>query len=151
MTWCHQVTSHYLNQCWPRSMIPYGITRPQWVNALSDMKSWQKYHTCYIMCGNINNCNNLHWQNAEPEEMVMLSWWPSLGLLWGTISSGLSHCNLLEDWNWKQYSNELQRLEGVLVQGTHFYKNSLTVINTIWLESNQTKISQKLCCSVFKG
>ena len=27
MAWCHQATSHYLNQCWP-----YGITRPQWVN-----------------------------------------------------------------------------------------------------------------------
>ena len=28
---CHQARSHYLNQCWPRSMSPYGITRPQWV------------------------------------------------------------------------------------------------------------------------
>ena len=34
MTWCHQLTSHYLNQCWPRSLSPYGITRPQWVNQL---------------------------------------------------------------------------------------------------------------------
>ena len=32
MAWCHQVTSHYLSQCWTRSMSPYGITRPQWVN-----------------------------------------------------------------------------------------------------------------------
>ena len=29
MAWCHQASSHYLSQCWPRSM-PYGITRPQW-------------------------------------------------------------------------------------------------------------------------
>ena len=29
MAWCHQATSHYLNQCWPRSLSPYGITRPQ--------------------------------------------------------------------------------------------------------------------------
>ena len=28
--WCLQ-TSHYLNQCWPRSMLPYGIIR-QWAN-----------------------------------------------------------------------------------------------------------------------
>ena len=33
MAWCYQATSHYLNQCWPRSMSPYGITRPQWVNS----------------------------------------------------------------------------------------------------------------------
>ena len=25
-------TSHYLIKCWPRSMPPYDITRPQWVN-----------------------------------------------------------------------------------------------------------------------
>ena len=31
MAWCHQATSHYLNQCWPRSPTPYGVTRPQWV------------------------------------------------------------------------------------------------------------------------
>ena len=33
MAWCHQATSHYLSQCWPRSMLPYGVTRPQWVKA----------------------------------------------------------------------------------------------------------------------
>ena len=27
-----QATSHYLNQCWPRSLSPYDVTRPQWVN-----------------------------------------------------------------------------------------------------------------------
>ena len=32
MAWCHQATNHFLSQCWPRSMSPYGITRPQWVN-----------------------------------------------------------------------------------------------------------------------
>ena len=33
MAWCHQATSHYLSQCWPRSLSPYGVTRPQWVNS----------------------------------------------------------------------------------------------------------------------
>ena len=32
MAWCHQTASHYLSQCWPRSMPPYGVTMPQWVN-----------------------------------------------------------------------------------------------------------------------
>ena len=31
MAWCRQATSHYLNQCWPRSLPPYGVTRAQWV------------------------------------------------------------------------------------------------------------------------
>ena len=24
--------NHYPNQCWPRSMVPYGVTMPQWLN-----------------------------------------------------------------------------------------------------------------------
>ena len=28
---CRQVTSRYQSQCWPRSMSPTGVTRPQWV------------------------------------------------------------------------------------------------------------------------
>ena len=32
MAWCHQATSQYLSQCWPRFRSRYGITRPQWVN-----------------------------------------------------------------------------------------------------------------------
>ena len=31
MAWCRQA-SHYLSQCWPRSLSPYGVIRPQWVN-----------------------------------------------------------------------------------------------------------------------
>ena len=31
MAWCHQAASHCLSQWWPRSLSPYGITRPQWV------------------------------------------------------------------------------------------------------------------------
>ena len=33
MAWCRQAASHYLNQCWPRSLSPNGVTRPQWVNS----------------------------------------------------------------------------------------------------------------------
>ena len=31
MAWCRQATSHYLYQCWPSSMRPCIVTRPQWV------------------------------------------------------------------------------------------------------------------------
>ena len=31
MAWSNQATSHYLNQHWPRSIVPYSVTRPQWV------------------------------------------------------------------------------------------------------------------------
>ena len=32
MAWCRQATSHYLSQCWPSSMSPHGVTRPQRVH-----------------------------------------------------------------------------------------------------------------------
>ena len=32
MGWYRQATSHYLRQYWSRSLSPYGITRPQWVD-----------------------------------------------------------------------------------------------------------------------
>ena len=35
MAWCRQAPSHYLSQCWPRSMSPNGVTRPQWVNTMT--------------------------------------------------------------------------------------------------------------------
>ena len=31
MAWCCPATCHYLSQCWPRSVSPYGITRLEWV------------------------------------------------------------------------------------------------------------------------
>ena len=36
MAWCHQATSYYLSQCWPRSLLPYGIIKPQWVKNAED-------------------------------------------------------------------------------------------------------------------
>ena len=39
MAWCHQATSHYLNQCWPSALSPYGVTRPQWVKFIATCRS----------------------------------------------------------------------------------------------------------------
>ena len=36
MAWCRQATSHYLSQCWPRSMLSYAISSPQWITELND-------------------------------------------------------------------------------------------------------------------
>ena len=39
MAWCHKATSHYLNQCWPRSLPPYRVTRSQWVKSMTLCKT----------------------------------------------------------------------------------------------------------------
>ena len=33
MACCHQASSHHLNQCWPSSTSPYGVTRQQWATS----------------------------------------------------------------------------------------------------------------------
>ena len=29
IAWCRQATGHYPSECWPRSVSPYGVTRPR--------------------------------------------------------------------------------------------------------------------------
>ena len=44
MAWCHQATSHCLSQCWPKSMSPNGVTRPQWVKKMGSLRHpWWYY------------------------------------------------------------------------------------------------------------
>ena len=50
MSWCRQATSHYLCQCWPRSMSPNGVTRPQWV----DIQSAIRFHGMTEIMSNIS-------------------------------------------------------------------------------------------------
>ena len=61
MVWCRQATSHYLSQCWPRSMSPNGFTRPQWVNQRLDMQDIAKssspiYKHNHVICFYLQFC-----------------------------------------------------------------------------------------------
>ena len=50
MTWCHQAPSHYLSQCWPRSMTPCGVTGPQWVKLRISEHTWLSSVHCSFQC-----------------------------------------------------------------------------------------------------
>ena len=41
MAWCHQAKSYYLSQCWPRSMLLYGLSRPRWVKVSDTFVAYQ--------------------------------------------------------------------------------------------------------------
>ena len=60
IVWCHQATSRYLNQCWPRSLLPYGVIRPQWVNphflGCTDSKWWRLHWMKYTTLVSSNLC-----------------------------------------------------------------------------------------------
>ena len=55
IAWCCQATNHYPSQCWPRSMSPYGVIMPQWVDICLYMSNtffavvhlWHS-HSCLI-------------------------------------------------------------------------------------------------------
>ena len=60
MAWCRQATSHYLSQCWPRSLSPYGVTRPHWVKDYSfviliqcNFFYYDKTAECHGICKNL--------------------------------------------------------------------------------------------------
>ena len=65
MAWCRQATSHYLRQCSHKSLSPYGITRPQWVNSLNNK-------TMYIINGIYCTQPILLWA-GPPSKTSMLS------------------------------------------------------------------------------
>ena len=66
IAWCRQATSHYLSQCWPRSLSPYGVTRPQWVNVSAILIQ----HCLWLAVGVIRLCsqNFIQYLN-DPWEM----------------------------------------------------------------------------------
>ena len=62
MAWCRQATSHYLNQCWPSFLSPYGVTRPQWVNL-----SWPRPAECHMAQNNL--------VNIGLGNVLLTAWW----------------------------------------------------------------------------
>ena len=44
MAGCNQATSHYLSQCWPRSLSPHGVTRPQWIKGEAKCLPFCRHH-----------------------------------------------------------------------------------------------------------
>ena len=59
MAWCRQSTSHYLSQWWPRSMLPYGVTRPQWVIPYTLMPLSSVHSKHVLACSHDHSIHNL--------------------------------------------------------------------------------------------
>ena len=75
MTWCHLATVHYLRQCWPRSMAPFGVTGPWWLDTLRPERN------CYHFGGNIfkfvylTDNGWIEWDFSEIYSWVAIWWW----------------------------------------------------------------------------
>ena len=88
MAWCRQATSHYLNQCWLRSMSPCSSTMPQWVNE-SELCCWWPLQPQWWLCRNGSlkldpkmpiHCSeprhylNQHWLIVNRTPLITLQW-----------------------------------------------------------------------------
>ena len=86
MAWCRQATSHYLNQCWPRSLQPYGVTRPQCVNTKEYLQITWKLKIHYVQTTRLEpwkyistffSLTNLYiFIQGNTIENLSQMWWP---------------------------------------------------------------------------
>ena len=50
MAWCCKAASHYLSQCWHKSVSPSGITKPQCVESVIAFCTWSKGEVYIRLC-----------------------------------------------------------------------------------------------------
>ena len=90
---CHQAPSHHLNQCWPSSTSPYGVTRQQWATSpcgvayTSSHVVWFGDVVCYVFlwsstliqamawcCLGPSHCLNQCWRRHTGHQTLLCGW-----------------------------------------------------------------------------
>ena len=109
LAWCRQATSHYLNQCWPRSLPPYGVTRPQWVNKanLRDL----------IAATGLVISNGIKIVNFSARVTVKFDGWPckTIGHLFYATSSFVHHFVAIGEFKLKLQSGNGQSGSNLMI------------------------------------
>ena len=83
MAWCRQATSHYLNQCWPRSLPPYGVTIGPNVNSRVLMNRWRASTKRIWLIDTL-----LFWRSDS--DITFCDWLPCHCLAWISVNIRLS-------------------------------------------------------------
>ena len=72
MAWCRQATSHYQSQCWPRSLSPYVVTRPQWVKRQPCACRYPSTTWCLLFCGTVITKSGSHlYQDQHLKDLIL--------------------------------------------------------------------------------
>ena len=137
MAWCHQATS----QCWPRSMMPYYITRPQWVNFRTKESNWLLWPetpcpqiftgTRSNRCFNAGNFQHMVMSllkiNAEPPTLKNLT-------SWITHPKFNSFCHVLGIliWNRRYGKKKIRILAECIRNQNNFFHNMFLKFRHIW-------------------
>ena len=75
MTCCRKATSHYLCQCWPRSLSPYGVTRPQCVDTIyPDPSCWLIIKHHWRIWANESHEYMKHWYCEQNKTRQITHW-----------------------------------------------------------------------------
>ena len=85
VAWCRQATSRYLNQCWSRTLPPYGVTRPQWVKLiyyLINCSFWTWHNE--VLCSGSWSGSKIKWRFSSKRH-----------ILWTRMSTPIQIQNLL--------------------------------------------------------
>ena len=108
MIWCLQATSHYLNLCWPRSLMLCGITRSHWVF----IKFFLDYHYFILrmrLYPNLSRCSSIDCSWRAKTTLGELRWRKSR-----KPSHHTQRAASVNDWSCVLTSNELVRLISIL-------------------------------------
>ena len=86
MAWCRQATSHNLSQCWPSSMSPYGVTRPQLIIHCTTCLS----RLTHLPLDKMAAISQTTISNVFPSLIVLLFWFEFQSNLFPVAQSTLS-------------------------------------------------------------
>ena len=128
MAWCRQATSHYLGQCWPRSILPNGVARPQRVNFSRDVPlsyGPKLHHHCLHRCSSTYGA----WLSAAAVLNTKFHICPTKFL--NQAIKDFKPFSSIRCYFYKQPTNSHDISE-------HFQGSNLTTINTAWNRKNIT-------------
>ena len=96
---CHHATNHHcLNQCLPRSLASYGVTRRQWIKSMDKFPKLCKYFSNYFSYLKIfNSCLITKAKSLEFEMR-------SQPVFRYSYSTKYSYCNQVKHWGPKLYN-----------------------------------------------
>ena len=116
--WCLQATSHYLSHCWPRSMLSYGVTGPQWVKniIICILPFRQQFHILYKWDLNISTLlTHLPLVPHICASKLGQHWFRGWLAAYSAPSHYLNQCRLIVNWILRN------KLQGNLNQNTKFF------------------------------
>ena len=152
MAWCYQATSHCLSQCWPRSILPHGITGTQHISTLKpEQNTWHfaDYFKCIsvsIICC-ISSANSV---KTEVTGQYLNQWWPTAQTyvyLWGKKIS--KEINSVSPWD-KIYCHCKLRLEHQigakdLVEYRDSHSGDKMILQPSYLHNRITYTGKRTC------